>query len=227
METIDAILTSGSDWTNRTDVRIPEFQLRSRPVNIPESAALTGAFTVTLDAKQASGKKLKISRSNSSPAWGGVISQYVAPLSEVKAAEIPNLSIRKETVALVDDGHGSLVPKRDIKLKKGMKVRVTLTITNDRAMEYMALTDERSACLEPADQLSGYTSTDGVWYYKEVRDTQTNLYIEHLPKGHHVISYDCTAAQDGTFSCGIATIQSQYSPLITAHSAASQLRVED
>lgn len=225
VETVDAILTSGSDWTRPTDMRLPEFQLRAKPVLIPEAAALTGAFTVTLDAKQASGKKLKISRAGSSPAWGGVISQYEAPILDVQAAEIPNLSIRKQIVALVDDGNGSLVPKEGVTLCKGMKVRVTLTIANDRAMDYMALSDERSACLEPADQLSHYTSADGVGYYKEVRDSHTNLYIEFLPKGHHVISYDCTVSQTGTFSCGIATVQSQYSPLIVAHSGGSLLKV--
>ncbi len=226
VETVNAILSSGSEWTNTADEQLPGFALNSNQVNIPTSAALTGAFTVNLDAKKASGKKLKISRRGNSPAWGGVISQYEATMKDVVAAEIPQLSIRKQVVALVDEGNGTLVPKEDIDLKKGMKVRVTLTITNDRGMDYMAITDERSACLEPADQLSHYTSTDRVRYYKEVRNESTNIYIEHLPKGHHVISYDCTASQDGTFSCGIATIQSQYSPLVTAHSAAFMLQVE-
>lgn len=226
VETVNAILSSGSEWTDTANKQLPGFALNSNRINIPTSAALTGAFTVNLDAKKASGKKLKISRRGNSPAWGGVISQYEAPMKDVTAAEIPQLSIRKQVVALVDEGNGTLVPKEDIELKKGMKIRVTLTITNDRGMDYMAITDERSACLEPTDQLSHYTSTDRVWYYKEVQNENTNIFIEHLPKGHHVISYDCTASQDGTFSCGIATIQSQYSPIVTAHSAATLLQVE-
>ncbi len=225
VETVDAILTSGTDWTNAARTDIPEFRLKGQRVQTPQSAVLTGAFTLTLDAGRASGKTLKITRSAPAPAWGGVISQYEAPIEDVKDAAIPNLSIRKETVALVDEGDGSLKPAKGITLKKGMKVRVTLAITNDRAMEYMAVTDERSACLEPTEQLSRYTSTDGVWYYKEVRDAATSIYIEYLPKGHHVISYECTVSQDGDFSCGIATIQSQYSPLVTAHTSGSLLQV--
>lgn len=226
VEVVNAILTSGTDWTDPSASSAPTFVIGSKTLTAPQSAALTGAFTLNLNAKDASSKKLKIKREGNTPAWGGVISQYEAPIKDVKAAEIPELSIRKQVVALVDDGNGSLVAKEGLALSKGMKVRVTLTITNSRDMDYVAITDERSACLEPNDQLSHYTGSDGVRYYKEVRNENTNLFIEYLPKGHHVISYDCTASQDGIFSCGIATIQSQYSPLVVAHSAAEILEVE-
>lgn len=223
---INTILTAGDDRTPDTAVEAPVFHLGAHRVKVPAAAPLTGAFTVNIEAKQASGKKLKITRSADSPAWGGVISQYEAPLEDIKAANLPEMSIRKELVALVDGGTGTLVPKSGITLKKGMKVRVTLTISTDRDMDYVALTDERSACLEPTDQLSHYTSTDGIWYYKEVRNENTNLYFDFLPKGHHVISYDCTVAQDGTFSCGIATLQSQYAPALVCHSAADFIEVK-
>ena len=225
-ETINAILTSGSDWTADTEAKMPEFRLQSQRLTLPETAALTGAFTMNLDAKQASGKKLKIARSGASPAWGGVIAQYEAPIMEVKPSALPEMSISKQIVALVDEGNGNLVPKAGISLKTGMKVRVTLTISTDRDMDYVALTDERSACLEPTDQISHYTATDGVWYYKEVRNESTNLFFDFLPKGHHVISYDCTISQQGEFSCGIATLQSQYAPALVSHSAGAILQVQ-
>lgn len=226
VEVVNAILTSGTDWTDPAVSSVPTFVIGSKTLAAPQSAALTGAFTMNLNAKEASSKKLKIKREGNSPAWGGVISQYEAPIKEVKAAEIPELSIRKQVVALVDEGNGSLVAKEGVALSKGMKVRVTLTITNSRDMDYVAITDERSACLEPTDQLSHYTGSDGLRYYKEVRNENTNLFIEYLPKGHHVVSYDCTISQDGIFSCGIATIQSQYAPLVVAHSAAEILKVK-
>ena len=104
---------------------------------------------------------------------------------------------------------------------------MTLFINAGRDMDYVAVTDERSACLEPVDQLSGYRHSDGVGFYREVRDAQTNLFFGWLPKGQHVVSYDCRVSQDGEFSCGIATAQSQYSPLTVAHSAGSLLKVKD
>lgn len=226
VETVNAILSSGTDWTNPTDNGTPEFTIKGKKINVPESAKLTGAFTLTLNPKDATGKTLSISRKGASPAWGGVISQYEAPIMEVIPADVPELSIRKSIVALVEGADGQLIPKEGITLQKGMKVRVTLFITAGRDMDYVAVTDERSACLEPVDQLSGYTRSDGVGFYREVRDSQTNLFFGWLPKGQHVVSYDCRVSQDGEFSCGIATAQSQYSPITVAHSAGLILKVK-
>ncbi|MDE6548558.1 MAG: hypothetical protein K2L22_06140 [Muribaculaceae bacterium] len=230
VETVNAILTSGSDWhenpASKAAPSLTEFYLKGKKLNIPDPAKLTGAFTLTLNPKDASGKTLSISRNGASPAWGGVISQYEAPIIDVVPADVPELSIRKSVVALVEGKNGELIPKEGITLEKGMKVRVTLFITAGRDMDYVAVTDERSACLEPVDQLSGYTASDRVGFYREIRDAQTNLFFEWMPKGQHVISYDCTVSQDGTFSCGIATAQSQYSPTTVAHSAGSILQVK-
>lgn len=224
VETVNAILTSGSDWTKESG--LPEFSIKGKRLNLPEISKLTGSFTLTLDAKEASKKELTVERSGNGPAWGGVISQYVAPILDVKPASVPDLSIKKQIVALMEGDDGILTPKEGITLKKGMKVRVTLTINAGRDMDYVAVTDERSACLEPIDQLSGYTRSDGIGFYREVRDSQTNLFFGWLPKGDHVVSYDCVVSQEGEFCCGIATLQSQYSPSTTAHSAGELLKAE-
>ena len=94
-------------------------------------------------------------------------------------------------------------------------------------MDYVAIIDGRSACLEPVDQLSGYTSSDGVWFYREVRNTCTNLFIPFLGKGTHVISYECHVDRAGEYTLGIAEAQSQYAPVITAHSAGKILGVDE
>ncbi|MDE6291333.1 MAG: hypothetical protein K2M16_07360, partial [Muribaculaceae bacterium] len=227
VETVNAILSSGTDWTDPADSHTPEVSLKGKKIEVPESARLTGAFTLTLNPIDASGKTLSISRSGASPAWGGVVSQFESPIMEVKPTSVPELAIRKSIVALVEGEDGQLIPKEGIDLKQGMKVRVTLFISVDRNMDYVAVTDERSACLEPVDQLSGYTRSDGIGFYREVRDAQTNFFFGWLPKGQHVVSYDCRVSHDGEFSCGIATAQSQYSPLTVAHSAGSVLKVKD
>ena len=93
-------------------------------------------------------------------------------------------------------------------------------------MDYVAVNDGRSACLEPADQVSGYTSSDGVWYYREVRNDVTNLFIPYLSKGTHVINYECYVDRGGDYTLGIAAAQSQYAPVISAHSAGRMIEVK-
>lgn len=221
VEVIQAILSCGTDWTS--DSAMPEIRLGDSRIEIPESEMLTGAFTISLDSKSASGKRLTIGKESASPAWGGVISQYVAPIKDVKSAACENLSIEKK-ILLISETEGGQVASEG-KLKTGDKVRVTLTVTCDKDMNYVALVDERAACLEPDGQISEYTSVDGIWAYREVRNNRTSFFINFLPKGVNVISYDCYVDRAGVYSTGIASVQSQYSPLQSAHSAGSVITV--
>lgn len=216
---VQSILSSGTDWTMPSSA--PEIYVGSEKIDIDHIAVLTGAVTVPLTGKSG---ELRILCSGPAPAWGGVIRQFVAPILDVTAARTPELSVEKATYVITNDADGTTAS--DSELKQGDRVRVTLTLKCDRDLEYVAVTDGRSAAMEPADQISGYTSSDGVWFYKEVRNSVTNLFIPFLSKGTHVITYDCFIDREGEYSLGIAEAQSQYAPVITAHSAGRVIVVE-
>ena len=66
---------------------------------------------------------------------------------------------------------------------------------------------------------------DGLGMYREVRDSKTSFFIDFLPKGVNVITYDCYVDREGEYAIGIASVQSQYSPLQTAHSGGAIISV--
>lgn len=218
---VEGLLSSGSDWTVETEM--PQIMIGDKLISLPGSAPLTGAFTMDISCKEASGELLTVSRSASSPAWGGVIAQYQAPVADVKSVDIPGLKIEKRLYRVLSDGTSESVESNGLKV--GDKVRVELTVVTDANMEYVTVEDSRSACLQPTVQLSGYTSSDGVGYYREVRDSATNLFIPYLPKGTHILVYDCRVDRVGQYSLGIASVSSQLSPELTAHSAGSVLSI--
>ena len=220
-EVIHAILTSGSKWTAPSEPAT--ILIGGKVVDVDRVSALTGSITVQVNAKDKG--DLTIKRSGCGPAWGGLISQYVAPIEKVKSASTSELSIEKALYAITNDADGTTAKAGDLRV--GDKVRVTLTVVADRDLEYVAVMDARSACLEPAEQVSGYYASDGVWMYKEVRDNSTNLFIPFLPKGTHVISYECYVDRAGEYSLGIASAQSQYAPTIAAHTAGTLITVAD
>ena len=92
-------------------------------------------------------------------------------------------------------------------------------------MDYVAVVDNRGACIQPDEWLSGYGLCGELWGYRETRDDKTSLFFEFMPKGVHVITYDCHIDRAGDYSTGIATIQSQYAPQNVAHSAGQVLKV--
>lgn len=223
VEVIQSILSSGADWTVSSEA--PEIAIGGKKIALPEGEALTGLVTVSLDPKDASGKKLSVVKKSEGPSWGGVISQYVAPMKDVKAASCDNLKVEKQLLAVTDTPAGESVRKAS-EFKVGDKVRVTLTLTCDKDMNYVALIDERAACMEPDDQISGYEGKDGLWMYREVRDNKSSFFIGFLPKGVNVITYDCHIDREGDYAIGIASAQSQYSPLQSAHSSGAVIKVE-
>lgn len=83
----------------------------------------------------------------------------------------------------------------------------------------MVINDNRAAALEPVDQLPGYLYSEGVGFYRENNNADTRFFISYMPKGTYQLAYELNVNNAGTFTSGLATLQSQYAPALTAHSA--------
>jgi len=217
-DAVQALLSTGSQWIERG--QMPVITIDGKPVELDRFDAFVGYSRRDVDAH--AGSQFSIQRTGTAtPAWGGIYWQYTQPMTEVHAASIREVSIDKQMVAL--DAAERPISGQEIKV--GDKVRVRLVITCDQAMDYVQITDERASCFEPVDQVSGYNYQEGISMYRETRDSATHLFIDRLPKGTHVITYDVYATAAGTFASGVATLQSQQAPEMTAHSAGQTLQV--
>jgi hypothetical protein len=208
---IASILGTGSAWTN---VPVSESIKVDGNAIVPDR---TEALSGYVCKKLTSGSTLTITPNGVTPSYGSVISIAKRPATEIKASGSSDVAINKRLV--VND-------KYVTQLTTGQRVTVILTVTVKRDMEYVTIIDERPAALEPVDQLPGYVWASGTSFYRESRDSSTRLFIDYLPKGTYQISYDMTANLAGTFTSGIATLQSQYAPELTAHSAGTSLTVK-
>ncbi len=220
-ELVYTLLTTGSDWV--ADAEPPVVEIGGVKIETGDSKKYSGEVTIKFSGEELSGKELRITNKSLSPAWGGIASVKILPIKEVKAAGNDELRIEKRVCRVVSGDDGEKIAEG--RIYKGDKVRVFLTVTAKRNIDYVEITDSRAACLEPVRQISSYTSTDGLWYFIETRNTSTNLYIGSLPKGSFVLTYDCYATRDGDYASGIANIQSIYAPVFAGHSAGSEMKV--
>lgn len=217
---IAAFTTCGSNWLASAESG-SDISVNGRQLDIDKAEFATGHIVTALPQK-AAGKKLSVSRSNTSgPAYGSVISRFTAASTDVKAVSCPDLSIEKRVTAF-RDGKWQYVDH----VRLGEQVRILLTIKAKRDLEYVTVIDRRPASFEPVNQLPGWTWSAGAGFYRENRNTATNLFINYLPKGTYQITIDMTASIAGSFTSGIATVQSQLAPSITAHSDGSTLICE-
>lgn len=216
---IAALLMTGTEWT-----AVPvehNVSVNGAPLQIGKVESSTGYFAQRLDTS--AGRKFKITvRPNGvTPSYGSVVCIGKRTLGEVKARPGRDISIEKRILV---QREGKWIQSNDFAL--GERVRVQLTIVSRRAMQYVSVIDSRAACFEPVDQLPGYVWDASIGFYRVNTDSETRLFISWLPAGTYTIAYDMTAGIGGEFLAGIATVQSQYAPELTAHSAAATIKVQ-
>lgn len=209
-DVVTAILASSQSWL--VPAKGAEVKADGKTVAVPAADRRIGYFRMPLDVNPRKDVTVDIRKPGATPAWGAVMRRAVQPLRTVGASGSADLSISKEILA------DSLVT--------GGKVTVRLTVRTGRNLNYVAITDARAACFEPVDQLPSMQWSEGVCFYIEPRDSQTDIFITTMPKGTYVLSYDVYVNNAGSFASGIATAASQYAPEITARSAGSEVEVK-
>jgi len=223
-EVVYAILSTGSDWT--TASQPARIYIGGTEISPSKRDLLTGSFTIPLQASQASLAELRVDKFGAHQAWGGVIAKYIAPIADVKEFSGSDVTVSKRILIVDENEDGiSVRPLLGEKVKPGQRLRVQLTVTSERDIDYAVITDERGGCLAPVNQLSEYVWQDGAGFYREVRNDATNFFLPRLPKGDFILEYDCFASQEGEFAAGIATLQSLYAPSLSAHSAGASISV--
>lgn len=210
-DAVYTLLSTGSKWLERA--ALPTIAIDGEPLHFSKVDEYVGYCRKTIDA--APGATITIDRTGSGPAWGAIYSQFTAAMTTIDEVAIDELQISKQFYVYGQDGK----PHLSDTFKVGDKVQVQLVIKNNRDLDYVTVSDQRAACMEPLDRFSGYRYDDGTYYYHETKDAVTNLFFTSLLKGTHVIKYDAWVMAEGQFSAGIASAQSQYAPQIAAHSA--------
>lgn len=219
-EAVAALLTSGSDWTS---TEMPEVRIGSRRVNFTDFDKFTGSVFMQLDATP--GSRITIAHKGGSPAWGGVMAQYVLPVDEARPHNVDELKIAREIYRVDDSADGTTLSSGPLRI--GQRVRVVLTLTASRDVDYVAVVDPRPACLRPEQQLSGTAWADGTLFYREVDTDATRFFINRLRRGTTIITYDAFVDMEGNYSAAPASAQSLYAPMVSAGTSGTMLRVTE
>lgn len=221
------LITSGSYVAPAVDPYISLYRVNSdsliATVKPSATESVTGYFKTPIDLPTECATRLNIVKSANSPSWGAIYTVQTDSLTEIKPHEIEGLSISKQ-FSTTDKDMNLMAASS---LQPGDKVIVTLTIHARQDMDYVTVVDERPACFEPTDQLSKPIFSDGIIFYRENRDTATNLFIDHLPKGTYFVSYEVVVTNSGSFASGVASIQSQLVPSLSAHSGGTTIKVDE
>jgi len=117
-----------------------------------------------------------------------------------------------------------LTPKT--KVNVGDEIEVQISVRSKHAAEYIHLRDPRGAGFEPAEVTSGYSWDQGLGFYREVRDSGANFFIDDIPVGEFRFRHRLRATMRGTWRIAPAEIQSMYAPEFGAYSSGIEIVVE-
>jgi hypothetical protein len=201
----------------------------SADISKDEIQAGTGYFKKRYDGNKVKPEMADIKVQNPNPAiaWGAVYWQYLQDFDKIQSFEETPLKIIRELYLVKNTGSGEkmemLGPNQQ--LETGDLVRVKIRLEVDRPMEFVHLSDQRAAALEPVEQLSRYSWQGSLGYYQNPRDTKMNFFIDYLPKGVFILEYSLRVMQSGRFSNGIAELQSYYAPEFSSHSGGMSIEV--
>lgn len=226
LEAIYALLYGGTDWLAADPEAQPVIVWGGREMKYSPEEPFLGLTEYTLPGNQvtAADATAVISTNHRQPSWGALYWQYYDDVKNVEAASVNKLALDRQI--LVRQPSGTYVPINTVALKTGDRAAVRLTLTVGQDMQFVCLTDNRAACLEPVDQLSGYTYRERIGYYQEVKNTETRFYFDFLPKGTYVIAYELNVDRPGEYTQGLSTIQCLYAPQIIARTPAQTIIVK-
>ncbi|MDE6117550.1 MAG: hypothetical protein K2G33_08605, partial [Duncaniella sp.] len=219
---VAAILSTSGRWVKPsagTVVSIGDSIITSAGVE-----AMTGYFRLPFSVAAISGKELHVAKGEGAPSWGAVFCRYTDSITSVRESGCDAVNINKTVNKMMSGKSGVSAVTADT-LRVGDRVKVQLTLTVERDMDYVTIVDDRPACYEPVEQLPKPIVAEGIYFYRENRDSSTRFFITHLPKGTYILSYDMWVNNAGCFTSGIATVQSQYAPQLSAHSSGGLILV--
>ncbi len=214
-DAVYALLTTGKDWQQHTGTA--EIKIGKEIVRTPDDAL--GYVEKEVFGKVMGIQKVTVEKTTDGIGWGAVYAEFEEDLDKVTAqgnALKVNRTLYKNGQPLSDGAE----------LQVGDKLTVRLTVTADRDMDFVQVKDERAACMEPVDVLSGYRWGRSFGYYQETKDASTSFYFDQLRKGTHNLEYEVYITSSGRYTQGIATAQSVYAPEFVGHGIGGSLMVK-
>ncbi len=156
---------------------------------------------------------VSIHKTSDVESWAATKITFQQKTASVETSQT-GLSVKREVLK-----NGRSVADSDIHV--GDRLTVRITVTADRDYDFVTVSDNRPACLEPVTPLSGYSRGA----YRENLDTKTVLHYNTLAKGTHTIDVDYYVDRTGEYSAGTASAVCEYADEFRATAQSYDIKI--
>lgn len=220
VSSVNAIYAFLADGGSRLDsTSVMTANVGSETITTPDDAI--GQVSVSLCGEEINNvKAITVSRKGSGTGWASVYTQCLESMDKVKLYDGDGLRIERKYMS------GGREIDRESVLSVGDKVTVSITVSADRDMDFVRIKDEKPACLEAASQLSSYSWSGGLGYYRVNKDASVEFFVDSMRKGTYTITYDAYVTSSGNYVSGPASVISVYAPQFGSHSEGFTMKVK-
>ena len=195
-----------------------EITLGKEVIRTPADNAI-GYIKKTVSGDVMNIKKVSVDKEGTGMGWGAVYAQYLESMDQI-GEQGNGLPVSRQLYK------GDEALNESAPLKVGDRITVRLTVKADRDMDFVQIKDDRAACMEPLQAVSGFRWGNGLGYYQATKDASTQFFIDQMRKGTYVIEYQVYVNRTGEYQAGIATVQSAYAPEFGGHTRGYRVMVE-
>ena len=216
-DAVYALMATGTSDLLANTGRV-EITLGKEVIRTPADDAI-GYIKKTVSGDVMNIKKVRVDKEGAGMGWGAVYAQYLESMDQI-GEQGNGLSVSRQLYK------GDEALNESAPLKVGDRITVRLTVKADRDMDFVQIKDDRAACMEPLQAVSGFRWSNGLGYYQATKDASTQFFIDQMRKGTYVIEYQVYVNRTGEYQAGIATVQSAYAPEFGGHTGGYRVMVE-
>ena len=181
--------------------------------NVPEAMLHDGA------------RQLVVKKQTPGISWGAAYATFLEDVGNLKLYATNELKIQRKFY--VQSAGSDKWVDYDINqpLKVGDKLRIRHIITADRDMDFVRVSAQYPACLEPLRHLSGYQRMGGRGCYLSIHDAHFDMFFDWFTRGTSTLDMDYSIVRAGCYEVGVSTVECVYAKQFGGHTEGMKVEV--
>ena len=169
--------------------------------------------------------QLEVKKQTPGISWGAAYATFMEDVGSLKSYATDELKVQRKLYVQRMGSQEWEEYQGELPLKVGDKLKIRHIITADRDMDFVRVSAQHPACLEPLRQLSGYQWMGGRGCYLSVHDAHFDMFFDWFTRGTATLDMEYYVVRNGEYEAGVSTVECMYAKQFGGHTNGLKLRV--
>ena len=178
---------------------------------------------VPAESLQGGVRQLVVQKATPGLSWGAAYAVFTEDVGRLDASSTQELAVRRKLYVQRAGSDEWKEYGEGVRLNVGDKVRIRHIVTADRDMDFVRVSAQHPACLEPIRQLSGYQRLGGRGGYLSLHDARFDLFFDWFTRGTTTVDMDYYVARAGEYEVGLSSVECVYAKQFGGHTGGMRI----